>query len=121
MEKTEKEKQVIENAIRKAEGKLPEDEFYEIKVFTASMNLLKVTKESEGKLYFDDGSDTDHYSRKELYPKAVAETEEFKELQAIFEEIRYKDKQINELYAAKKLLMIEGYKKINFLVSINFT
>ena len=69
-------------------------------------------------MFFDDGTDTSNYSRKSLYPKAVDEKQEFKDLKLLFDQLKENQKEINNLYEIQKQLRVEADKKLRYLSKV---
>ena len=86
-----------------------------IAVYNTTLTPLRIVRKVGNRLFFDDGTDTSHYSRKALYPKSVDEKQEFKDLEILFEQLKENQKEINKLYEVQKQLRAEADKKLKCL------
>ena len=90
--------------------------YYDIAVYNTTLTPLRIVRQVGNRLFFDDGTDTSNYSRKSLYPKAVDEKQEFKDLELLFDQLKENQKEINKLYEVQKQLRAEADKKIKMSV-----
>ena len=111
--------QSIEKAIDNFQGQEIEgNSYYEIAAYTPTMKLLKIVRQVGDRLFFNDGTDTSNYQRKELYPKSIDETKEFKDIEVLFEQLKENQKEISKLYEVQKQLTAEVNKKLKYFSKI---
>ena len=112
--------QSIEKAIDDFKGQEIENgkQYYEIAVYSTLLYPLKIVRQVGNRLFFDDGTDTSNYSRKALYPKSVDETQSFKDLELLFEQLKENQKETNKLNEIQKQLRAEADKKLKMLSKV---
>ena len=98
--------------------KIDGNRYYDIKVYNTTLTALKIVGRVGNRLFFDDGTDTSDYSRKSLYPKVVDETQEFKDLELLFNKLKENEKEIIKLYEVEKQLRAEADKKLKSLSKV---
>lgn len=111
--------QSVEKAIDDFKGQeIDGNRYYDIAVYNRTITPLKIVRQVGNRLFFNDGTDTSNYSRKALYPKSVDETNSFKELKLLFEQLRENQKEVDKLYEIQKQLRAEADKKIKMLSKV---
>lgn len=95
---------------QKIDGK----KYYDIIVYNTTIKPLKVVQQVGNRFFFDDGTDTAYYTRETLYPESIDTTQEFKELELLFEQIRETENKVSQLKAeaTKKLTC---FKKVTIV------
>lgn len=102
----------IEKAIDEFKGqKINGNRYYDITVYNTTITPLKVVQQIGNRFFFDDGTDTAHWSRRELYPESVEEQQEFKDLVLLIGQIKEAQNKVS-------LLRIEAEKKLKCLSKI---
>jgi len=94
------------------------NEYYEINIHNTSLKLLKVTNKVDRRLFFDDGTDTNSYTRTSLYPKKIEKTKAFKQLKVAFKTIVDTRKQIGDLHKKQGELISEAKSKLSLLCQV---
>ena len=81
--------QSIEKAIDDFKGQeIDGNIYYDIAVYNTTLTPLRIVRQVGNRLFFDDGTDTSNYSRRNLYPKSIDEKQEFKDLELLFEKLK---------------------------------
>lgn len=90
--------------------------YYVISVSNTLIRLVQIVRQYNGNLYFDDGTDTDHYySMRMLYPEHVDKQPEFTDLKIILDEIKEIELKIKDLEELKEQFITEADAKLERL------
>ena len=90
----------LEKAIDNFKGqKIDGNKYYDITVYNTTIKPLKVVQQIGNRFFFDDGTDTAHYSRGTLYPESIDTTQEFKDLELLLEQIKETQNKVSQLKA----------------------
>lgn len=112
--------QSIEKVIDNFQGQeIYGNKYYDINVYSATLKLLQVIKKIGNRLFFDDGTDSANWSRKNLYPESVDKKQEFKDLELLFEQLKKNQKEINKLLETQRQLRLDAEKKLNYLSKVD--
>jgi len=96
----------IESAISnyQAEDDLEKKSFYVIELYRNLIKKIITTKHVGSRLFFDDGTDTSNFDRRNLYSGDIEKFDEFKTLESLVNEITENSKEAERLYKLNSVL-----------------
>ena len=105
----------LEKAIDEYSGKelATGEYYYEINIYNGDIKKLTVISKVGNRIFFDDGSDTSMYTRKQLYPSSIEESKGYISIIEFARKIAENQEEINRLNKIN-----EGYRSnISLIIS----
>ncbi len=94
--------------------------YYVISISNTSIRPVQVVRQYRDNLYFDDGTNTDHYySMRMIHPEYVDKQPEFEDLKIILDKIKEVELELERLEELKERLIGEANEKLERLPMVD--